>query len=168
MLLLVVSDVAREVVVRVRSARDVDAEGDVEPCAVAGQAHQQQARSLPPVRHRPVSGVQRAQPEALDERRHARLGVRVVAGDEHVQRAALGQDVAEDGVERLHDVRARRGGPGDLLRAGGSVRRTIWSSLYYASPTALPAWTEPAGLGRAMPPRPMKLMLLMDGYSLSV
>src|SRR6202042_2562374 len=63
-----------------------------------------------------------AQPEALDERRHAPLGLRVVAGDEHVQRAALGQDVAEDGVERLHDVRARRGGLGDLLRAGTAVR----------------------------------------------
>ena len=50
------------------------------------------------------------------------LASRVVAGDEHVQRAALGQDVAEDGVERLHDVRARRGGLGDLLRAGSAVR----------------------------------------------
>src|SRR6204780_1353660 len=101
MLLLLVSDVAREAVVRVRSARDVEAEVDVEPCAVAGQAHQQRAHSFQPVRHHQVSRVQRAQPEALDERRHARLGPRVVAGDEHVQRAALGQDVAEDGVERL-------------------------------------------------------------------
>src|SRR3984957_11492402 len=122
MLLVLVSDVAREVVVRVRSARDVDAEVDVEPCAVAGQAHQQRAYSLQPVRHRQVSGVQRAEPEALNERRRACLGVRVVAGDEHVQRAALGQDVAEDGVECLHDVRARGGGLGDLLRAGGAVR----------------------------------------------
>src|SRR3984957_15511990 len=31
-------------------------------------------------------------------------------------------DVPEDGVERLHDVRARRGGLGDLLRAGSAVR----------------------------------------------
>ena len=45
MLLLLVSDAAREVVVRLCSARDLDAEVDVEPCAVAGQAHQQQARS---------------------------------------------------------------------------------------------------------------------------
>ena len=64
----------------------------------------------------------RAQPEGLDERRHARLGLRVVAGEEHVQRAAQGQDVGEDGVERLHDVRARRDGLGDLLRAGRTVR----------------------------------------------
>jgi len=45
-----------------------------------------------------------------------------VSSEEHVQWVALGQDVAEDGVERLHDVRARRGGLGDLLRGGGAVR----------------------------------------------
>jgi len=30
--------------------------------------------------------------------------------------------VAEDGVERLHDVRARWDGLGDLLRAGNAIR----------------------------------------------
>ena len=54
------------------------------------------------------------------------LGLRVVAGDEHVQRAALGwtgsQDVGEQGVERLDDMRAGGGGLGDLLRAGTAVR----------------------------------------------
>jgi hypothetical protein len=45
-----------------------------------------------------------------------------VSGEEHVQRAPLGQDVAEDGVERLHDVRARWDRPGDLLRSGIAIR----------------------------------------------
>ena len=53
------------------------------------------------------------------------LCLRVVAGDEHVQRAALGwagrQDVGEQGVERLDDMRAGGGGLGDLLRAGTAV-----------------------------------------------
>ena len=35
--------------------------------------------------------------------------------------AAQGQDVAEDGVERFHNVHARRDGLGDLLRAGRAV-----------------------------------------------
>ena len=50
------------------------------------------------------------------------LGLRVVAGDEHVQWATLGgagrQNVGGQGVERLDDMRARGGGLGDLLRAG--------------------------------------------------
>ena len=50
------------------------------------------------------------------------LRLRVVAGEKHVERAAQGQDVGEDGVERLHDVRARRDGFGDLLRAGRTIR----------------------------------------------
>lgn len=58
--------------------------------------------------------------QAFNERRHDRFGRRVVAGDERVHDTALGQAVAEDGVERLHDVRVRRGGPGDLLRDGGA------------------------------------------------
>ena len=53
------------------------------------------------------------------------LGLRVVAGDEHVQRATLGwagrQNVGEQGVERLDDMRAGGGGLGDLLRAGTAV-----------------------------------------------
>ncbi len=89
---------------------------------MAGQPHHQQGRPLQPVRHLQAADIQRAQPETLDERRHAHLGPRVVAGEEHVQRAAQGQDVGEDGVECLHDVRARRDGFGDLLRAGRAVR----------------------------------------------
>jgi hypothetical protein len=51
MLMFLVSDVAREVVVRVRSAEIADAEGEVEgPHAVAGQADHQQARPFQPVR----------------------------------------------------------------------------------------------------------------------
>lgn len=53
----------------VRSAGNVDAEGEaVVPHAIAAQAHHQQARSLQPVRHRQVAGVQRAQSQGLDER----------------------------------------------------------------------------------------------------
>jgi hypothetical protein len=37
----------------------------------------------------------------------ARLGLRIVAGHHHVHRAAMGQHVAEQGVERLHDMGAR-------------------------------------------------------------
>jgi hypothetical protein len=45
MLLLLVGDLAEEMVVRVRSAEKVDAEGEVEvPHAMAGQADHQQAR----------------------------------------------------------------------------------------------------------------------------
>src|SRR6202011_1566006 len=77
----------------VRSAEKVDAEGNVEPCAVTGQAHHQQARPFQPVRHVQAADVQGSQPETLDERRHARLRLRVVAGEQHVQRAAQGQDV---------------------------------------------------------------------------
>src|SRR5580692_9510328 len=45
------------------------------------------------------------------------------------------------------------------------------SALSWSRPvtsTALPPSTARAAMARAMPPRPMKLMLLMDGYSLSV
>src|ERR1039458_6222363 len=122
MLELLVSDAPEEMAVRVRSAGEVDAEREVEvPHAMAGQADHHQAHPFQPAGHLQAAGIQRAQPEALNERRHARLGPRVVAGEEHVQRAALGQDVAEDGVERLHDVRARWDGLGDLLRAGSAV-----------------------------------------------
>jgi hypothetical protein len=61
MLLFLVSDVAREVVVRVRSAENADAEGEVEgPHAVAGQADHQQARLFQPVRRLQASGIQGA------------------------------------------------------------------------------------------------------------
>ena len=51
------------------SSAEADAEGEVQaPHAIAGQAHRQQARPLQPVRHAQVAGIQRAQPEALDER----------------------------------------------------------------------------------------------------
>src|SRR6266851_10510063 len=45
------------------------------------------------------------------------------------------------------------------------------SALAWSRPmtsTALPPSTARAAMARAMPPRPIKLMLLMDGYSLSV
>ena len=52
---------------------------------------------------------------------HARLGVRVVAGDEDVEWPALGQDHAEDGVERLHHAGAGRGRLGNFLRDRGVI-----------------------------------------------
>src|SRR5262249_44033981 len=67
------------------------------------------------------AGVERAQPEAVDEGGHACLGLGVVAGDEYVQGAVLGQGVAEDGVECLDHVGAGGGGPGDVLGGGGAV-----------------------------------------------
>jgi hypothetical protein len=71
-----------------------------------GACRRRRPAPLQPMRHGPVAGVQRAQSKALDERRNARLGLRVVAGDEHSQQAALGQDIAEDGVEGPDDLRA--------------------------------------------------------------
>jgi hypothetical protein len=60
-----------------------DAEGEVQvPHPVAGEAHRDHARSFQPVRHFQAADVQRAQPEALDERLHVRLGLRIVASDE--------------------------------------------------------------------------------------
>ena len=51
-----------------------------------------------------------------------------VAGEEHVQRLVLGQDAAEDRVERLHDVCAVGGGGGDLLghRVARRSSRVRW------------------------------------------
>ena len=53
-------------------------------------------------------------------------GLRVVAGDGHVERVTLGwagrENVGEQGVERLDDMRAGGGGLGDLLGAGAAVR----------------------------------------------
>ena len=77
-------------------------------------------------RHGQLPGIHRAQSEALDERRDACLRLRVVPGEEHVQRVALdwtgSQDVGELGVERLDDIRIGRGGLGDLLRAETVLR----------------------------------------------
>jgi hypothetical protein len=86
---------------------------------VAGQAHLDQARSFQPVRQFQAADVQRAQPEALDERLHARLRLRIVAGDEDVERLALLQDMTEDGVECLKHAGAGRGRLGDFLRDRG-------------------------------------------------
>ena len=49
------------------------------------------------------------------------LALRVVAGDEDVQRPALGQDSTEDGVECLHHAGAGRGRLGDFLRDRGAI-----------------------------------------------
>src|SRR5487761_740620 len=101
-----------------------DAEGEVPvPHPVAGEAHRDHARSFQPVRHFQAADVQRAEPEALDERRHARLGLRIVASDEDVGTALL-QDMTEDGVECLHHAGAGRGRLGDFLRDRGVLAVT--------------------------------------------
>jgi hypothetical protein len=102
MLLLLVNDAPEEMVVRARSAENADAEGEVEvPDAVAGQAHRQRPDPFQPAGHLQAADIERTQSEALDEPRHSGLGPRVISGEEHVQRTLLGQDVAEDGVERF-------------------------------------------------------------------
>src|SRR6185312_12778880 len=69
------------------------AECDVEVVqSMTGEAHEDQARSLQPVRHGQAADVQRAQPETGDELRHARLGLRIVAGHEHIQCPTLLQE----------------------------------------------------------------------------
>ena len=69
MLLLLVSDVAREVVVRARSAENADAEEEVGVLDGMGdEAHLQQSGVLQCPRHRQRPGVHRAQSQALDER----------------------------------------------------------------------------------------------------
>src|SRR3954453_19287453 len=88
------------------------------PDPVAGECHRDHAHPFQPVRHGETADVQRAQADALDERRHARLRLRTVAGDEDVGSALL-QDVAEDGVERLHHAGAGGGHLGDLPRDRG-------------------------------------------------
>ena len=61
--------VAQEVVVRARSAENVDAEEEVGVLDGMGhEAHLQETRALQPVRHAQIAGVVRAQSEALDER----------------------------------------------------------------------------------------------------
>src|ERR1700712_792245 len=57
----------------------VDAEGEA-PVAnpIAGEPHRDHAHPFQPVRHFQAADVQRAQPEALDKCRHARLGLRIV------------------------------------------------------------------------------------------
>jgi hypothetical protein len=57
---------------------------------VGDEAQMQQGDVLQGPRHRQLPGVQRAHSQAFDERRHTFLGLRVVAGDEHVQWAPLG------------------------------------------------------------------------------
>src|SRR6202034_3807513 len=51
-------------------------------------------------------------------------------------------------------------------RAAARSLALAWSPP--VTSTALPPSTARAAMARAMPPRPMKLMLLMDGCSLSV
>jgi hypothetical protein len=66
---------------RVRSAENADAEGEVEPHAVLGQADRQRPDRFQEAGHHQAADVERPQSEALDERRHTRLGLRIVSGD---------------------------------------------------------------------------------------
>src|SRR5882757_9160481 len=119
-------DVAQEAAVLVHSAENAHAEEEVGVLdGVGDEAQLQQGDVLQGPRHWQLPGVHRAQSQAVDERRHACLCLRVVTGDEHVQWATLGwagrQNMGEQGVERLDDMRAGGSGLGDLLRAGTAV-----------------------------------------------
>ena len=50
-----------------------------------------------------------------------RLGLRIVASEEHIQRPTLLQDMTEDGVEGLHHAGAGRGRLGDFLCDRGVI-----------------------------------------------
>lgn len=106
----------------VRSTEKVDADREVGvPDGVGHEAQTQHAGVLQRPRHEQWPGIQRAQPEAFDERRDVCLRLRVVPGDEHVQQLTFdgthGQHVGKLGVECLDDIRIGRGGLGDLQRA---------------------------------------------------
>ena len=146
-----------------------DAEGEVQvPHPVVGEAHRDHACSFQPVRHFQAADVQGAQPEALDERLHTCLGLRIIASDEDVGPALL-QDMTEDGVERLHHAGAGRGRLGDFLRdrgvlaVGQPVGRGIEGVADVDDDLAREGVSVP-GYGRNDTvefPVPMMLMLLM-------
>src|SRR4051812_27286540 len=92
MLLLLVSDVVREVVVRVRSAENADAEEEVGVLdRVGDEAHLQPAGVLQRPRHGQGRGDHRAQSHALDEGTDGCLRLRVGRGDEHVEWGSIGR-----------------------------------------------------------------------------
>ena len=114
---------------RYRSA-DIDFYGDVPSAGAAfGKADHHQAEHLKRLGHLQVADIERTQPETLDEGRDARPGLRIVGCDERVEASALCKDMAEDGVERLHDMRAGWGALGDLLctrtAGGGDEAREV-------------------------------------------
>lgn len=112
------------------------AESDVEVVQpVTGETHEDQAGSLQPVRHAQSADVERPQAKACDELRNGRLGVRVVAGEEHVRRLPpLLQDVTEDGVEAF-----------TTLAPGGATLATSWA-IEVSSGMASPSASELNGL----------------------
>src|SRR6187402_1832 len=98
-------------------AAQFDLQGDVEAAgAVLSQADEHQAERFERRRHVQAADIERTQTETLDEGRDAGLGIRIVGGDERVEASTLSEDGAEEGVERLHDMRAGRRALGDLLR----------------------------------------------------
>ena len=101
----------------------------VSPCRPSMQSSTFPRRSARPIIIEPapssVSGPWRDRPHPADAGRHCRgiprtfgFRIRVVACDKSIEPAALGQDVAEDGVECLHHLRAGRKVPCGFLRAG--------------------------------------------------
>ena len=75
-----------------RSVENADAQGEVGVLDGGGhEAQLHQGDVLQRARHLQLPGVHRAQSQALDECRYACLCLLVVAGDEHVQWATLGQ-----------------------------------------------------------------------------
>src|SRR6266496_2898147 len=79
---------------------------DLIGCLVDGQADHHQTERLERRGHVQAADIQRTQSETLDEGRDARLGLRIVGRDERVETSTLSKYVAEDSVERLHDMRA--------------------------------------------------------------
>src|SRR5215475_3939092 len=98
------------------SSVDFGAERELEACAVACQAHQEDAGPFKDVSHFEPSCVEGPHVQALQERRDACLCLGTVARDERIQTVVLSNDVAEDRIECLNDVCALGGGGGDLLR----------------------------------------------------
>src|SRR5262245_13819722 len=95
---------------------DFGAERELEACAVACQAHQEDAGPFKDVCDFEPSCVEGPHVQALQKRRDVCLCLGTVARDERIQTVVVSNDVAEDRIECLNDVCALGGGGGDLLR----------------------------------------------------
>lgn len=87
--------------------------------AVLGQADEHQTECFERRGHVQAADIERTQSEALDEGRDAGLGFRIVSCDERVETSTLSKHGAEEGVERLHDMRAE--GVGGAARERGTA-----------------------------------------------
>ncbi|UVH52539.1 winged helix-turn-helix transcriptional regulator [Pseudomonas sp. CBSPBW29] len=102
---------------RATDSADIDIHGYIPGAGtVFSQADHHQAEPLERLGHLQAADIQRTQTETLKEGRDARLGVCIVRRDERIEAFILGQYVAEEGVERLDDLRAGRGEHDDVAR----------------------------------------------------